>query len=95
MYESVIYKLGWRINRMSHGRQRTALDRSAFRAAVIPQDDLSGIGASQYEVGMEAGKTAGQHWRLAMEDVLGRRLLEARVPDEANSVGIVRRVLQI
>ena len=65
---------------MGRGREGAALDGRALGAAVVPQDDLARIGAAQDQVGVEAREAARQHRRLAVEDVLGRLLLEARVP---------------
>ena len=81
--------------RMGRSRQRTALYGRTFRATVIPQNDFARVGAAKDQVRVEAREAARQDWRLAVEDVLRRRFLEARVPHQTDTVGIVRRVLVV
>ena len=81
--------------RVGRGRERTALDGRPLGAAVVPQDDFARVGAAQDQVGVEAGEAARQDGRLAVEDVLGGRFLEAGVPHQAHAVRVVRRVFVV
>ena len=76
--------------RVSRSRKGRSLNGGPFLAyTVIPEHNLAGVGAAQNQIGVESRESGRHDLRLALENVLGRRLLKPRVPDETHSVRIM------
>ena len=82
-------------HRVGGGGERRALDGGAPLYTVIPEHDLPRVRPAQQQVRVEAGERHAHQRRLTVEHILGRVLLEARVPDQAHAVRVVRRRLVI
>ena len=85
----------WRgsTDRMCGSGERRPLHRGPLLRPVVPEHHLARVGAADDQVRVEAGERGAHHRRLAVEDILGRRLLELGVPHEADAVRVVRRLL--
>ena len=80
-------------DRMCGSGERRPLHRGPLLRPVVPEHHLARVGAADDQVRVEAGERGAHHRRLAVEDILGRRLLELGVPHEADAVRVVRRLL--
>jgi hypothetical protein len=79
--------------------ERRFLDGGAPIAEVgarVPEQDLTAVGATDYEVRVEGGESSGQDVRGAVEDVFGA-VVEVEIPDLEEAVGVVwcRRVFGV
>ncbi len=79
---------------MGHRRQRASLDGRPLRTAIVPKYDLSRVSATKNQVRMKSSEAAREYGGLTMEDVFGCRFLEASIPNKADTIRIMGRVLQ-
>lgn len=66
---------------MCSSGERCALYGRPLLYPVVPENDLTGVGAAEDEVRMKPGECGGHDGRLTVEYELGRGLLELGVPD--------------
>jgi hypothetical protein len=82
-------------HRVRGRRQRCPLYGRSLLDAVVPQDDLSRVGAPQDEIRMEACELSREDGALTVKDVLGGGLFEFGVPNQDHPVRVVGGVLVV
>lgn len=80
---------------MCCGGQRAALDGRSLLHTIVPEYDLTGVGAAKNEVRMELGEAGGHNGALTVEDVFRCGFLEFGVPDHDDAVRFVGAFLVI
>lgn len=75
--------------------QRSSLDGSPLLYPIVPQHNLTRIGAPQNQVGMKLGKSSGHDRTLTVENVFGRSFLKLGVPNKYYSIRVVGRLFVV
>ena len=71
------------------------LYRCLLLNTIVPHNNLSTVGTSDDEVGMESGKRRYGHWWLTMKHVFWSCLLEPCIPNQANTIRIMCRIFRV